>query len=92
MEAELRDATLKRLAEVLGSPEEEFEASEASQQIPYKTELKISTELEVSRACCPSRIASCEAARHMSMAERSARARKPGLASCKARAKKAKAR
>ena len=51
MEAEPRDATLKRLAEVLGLPEEEFEANEDSQQIPSKTELKISTELGVSRAC-----------------------------------------
>jgi hypothetical protein len=45
MEAELREATLKRLAEVLGWPEETFAASEAPRQIPPKPGLEISTEL-----------------------------------------------
>jgi len=50
-EAELREATLKRLAEVLGLPEETFTAGEAPRQVPPKPELEISTEPELSGAC-----------------------------------------
>jgi hypothetical protein len=39
IEAELREATLKRLAEVLDLPAEDFEPQEASKQAPSKTAL-----------------------------------------------------
>jgi hypothetical protein len=47
----LRKATLKRLAEVLGRPEEDFEAGETSQQIPSKRARRTNTEPELSGAC-----------------------------------------
>lgn len=51
LEAELREATLKRLAEVLGLPEEDFEVREAPQQAPPKTALKLHTRRELSGVC-----------------------------------------
>jgi len=43
VEAELREATLKRLAEVLDLPAEDFEPQEASKQAPSKTALATRT-------------------------------------------------
>ena len=48
LEAELREATLKRLAEVLGLPAEDFEATTPSKQTPTKTAREIGTEPELS--------------------------------------------
>jgi hypothetical protein len=51
MDAELREATLKRLAQVLDLPEEVFADSETSPRIPPKTARRVRTEPELSRAC-----------------------------------------
>ena len=50
-ETELREATLKRLTEVLGRPEEDFEVSEVSQRIASTRALETNTEPELSGAC-----------------------------------------
>jgi Mn-dependent DtxR family transcriptional regulator len=51
LEAELREATLKRLAEVLGLPEEDFEVREAPKQAAPKTALELNTRRELSGVC-----------------------------------------
>lgn len=48
-EAELREATLKRLAEVLGLPAEDFEAGKALKRGPSTSAPEITTEPQLSR-------------------------------------------
>lgn len=48
MEAQLREATLRRLAEVVGLPADEFEVRKPAKQAPSKTPQERITELGLS--------------------------------------------
>ena len=48
IEEQLREATLKRLAEVMGLPEEEFKPRKPAKQPPSKTSRKMTIELGLS--------------------------------------------
>ncbi len=50
IDAELREATLKRLAQVLSLPEEDFADSRDSQKTPSETAREVRTEPALSRA------------------------------------------
>jgi len=50
-EEQLREAYRKRLAEVLGVHENEFAASEASQQTPSSRSVEMNAEPEFSHTC-----------------------------------------
>lgn len=49
MDAGLREATLKRLAQVLELPEEDFAGSQDSRKIPSETPREVHTEPALSR-------------------------------------------